>query len=191
MRPERLLLVLPALLLACGKPEPTSVSTKARVMAKSGAVWGRDLANGLGLQEWELCSELGTYDCIGEAHLVTLGGVEPTRLGIDEPLPNASVSAPIAADRVAAAACGTRWERDQAGAPVLFGPVIEKDNRSHRVEVVDGLVRRILAREPTDADRDALEGLYDALDGVSADRTRDWAVGACVVVATSAEALFY
>lgn len=191
MRPDRWFLVGLVLLAACGKPEPTSKSAKARVTAKSGAVWGRDLATGLGLQTWELCSELGTYDCIGEAHLVTLGGVEPTVLGIDEPLPNASVSAPIAADRVAAAACGERFVRDRAGGPVLFGPVLEKDGKAQRQDVTDNLVRRLLAREPTDADREALEALHGELEGTSSDLVRDWSVGACVVVATSTEALFY
>jgi hypothetical protein len=51
----------------------------------------------------------------------------------------------------------------------------------------------LLSRDPTEAELEALEDLYDSLDGVSreAERTHDWGVGACVVVATSTEALFY
>ena len=189
-----LLAVLAPLLftLGCGGEEYTSVSAKARVNAKSGAVWGRDLANGLGLQEWELCSELGAYDCISEAHRITLGGVEPTVLGIDEPLPNASVSAPIAVDRVATSACGLRFDRDKSGgAAVIFGPVLQKDNDRAREDVADALVRRLLSREPTKAELESLVALYDSLAPISTDLTRDGAVGMCVIVATSTEALFY
>ena len=178
--------------LGCGGDEHTSVSAKARVNAKSGAVWGRDLANGLGLQEWELCSELGAYDCISEAHRITLGGVEPTVLGIDEPLPNASVSAPIAVDRVATSACGLRYDRDKSGdTPVIFGPVLKKDSGRAREEVADALIRRLLARESTKAELESLVALYDTLAPISKDLPRDGAVGMCVIVATSTEALFY
>lgn len=190
MRPERLAVFTLAAALGCGG-EPTTTSAKARVNPKTGAVWGRDLANALGLQTWELCSELGQYDCIDEAHLVTLGGVEPTELGIDEPLPNASVSAPIAVDRVASAACAERWTRDQVGPAVVFGPVLDKDNKRHRKQVAETLVQRLLAREPNDEEVDALLGLYEQLEPLSSDLSRDWAVGACVMVATSTEALFY
>lgn len=196
MRPEpraRLaaLAVFAVLGLSACKGEPESVSAKARVVAKSGAVWGRDLANGLGLQEWELCAELGGYDCIGEAHLITLGGVEPEVLGIDEPLPNATVSAPIAVDRVAASACAERWDRDQAGPAVVFGPVLEEDSAKSREAVAGALVERLLARRATRAELQSLVDLHDAVAPVSQAPLRDWAVGACVVVATSTEALFY
>ena len=57
--------------------------------------------------------------------------------------------------------------------------------------VSEQLVRSVLARHPTRSDLDALEGLHATLEPVSSDLVRDWAVGACVVVATSTEALFY
>jgi len=177
-------------LVSCGT-EPTTVSSKARVMARSGAVWGRDLAGGLGLQEWELCSELGGYDCIAEAHLITLGGVEPTVLGIDQPLPNAAVSAPIAVDRVATSACGERYVRDSAGSPVIFGAILEEDTEKNRKAVSKLLIQRLLGREALEAELTSLEDLYATLTPLSKDLRRDWAVGACVVVATSTEALFY
>lgn len=184
---------LALLALACGGDEaPTSVSAKARVQPKAGKVWAQDLANGLGLQTWELCAELGAYDCVEEAHLVTLGGVEPTVLGVNDPLPNASVSAPIATDRVAVSACAARWARDAASpAPVVFGAVLDKDDEKARKEVSEGLIQRLLGRHPNDAEVASLLDLHAALEPVSAELTRDWAVGACVVVATSTEALFY
>jgi hypothetical protein len=178
-------------LAGCAGGEPESVSGKARVMPKSGVVWARDLANGLGLDEWSVCAELGSYDCVAAAHRITLGGVEPTTLGIDEPLPNASVSAPIAVDRVASTACAERFDMDKAGNPVVFGPILEKDSVAARKEVAENLVRRLLARHPTTDDVANLTALYDTLEPLSTDLVRDWSVGACVVVATSTEALFY
>lgn len=174
---------------------PTSVSLKARVMPKSGPVWARDLANGLALQEWELCEELGSYDCVSDAHRIVLGGVEAANLGIDAPLPNAAVSAPMAAERVAIAACTERLDRDMAGPAVIFGPILENNNgsnnRRRREEVSHSLVERLLGRRATDADIDALDQLYDTLEPISTRPSHDWAVGACVVLATSTEALFY
>jgi hypothetical protein len=166
------------------------VSAKARVRAKTGAVWGRDLASGLGLHPWELCAELGAYDCLGEAHLIATGGVEPTVLGIDEPLTDGSVSAPIAYDRTAISACGVRYDRDKAGPSVIFHKSAYAAPKAREV-VAATLVQRLLAREPADAEVAALVDLYDVLQPVSTDLDRDWAVGACVVVATSTEALFY
>ena len=175
---------------AATDPAP-STSRVQRALPKPGEVWGRDLATALALDEHELCHELGTADCIREAHRVTLGGVEAERLGIDDPLENALVSAPIAIDRVAISACGERFDRDKAGSPVLFGPVLDTDTPASRQLVSEQLVRSVLARHPTRSDLDALEGLHATLEPVSSDLVRDWAVGACVVVATSTEALFY
>ena len=178
-------------LAGCQTTETVETSTKARVNPKPGAVWGQDLANGLGLKTWELCSELGTADCIQDAHRITLGGVEAERLGIDEPLPNPSISKPIAVDRVAIAACGERYARDQAGSPVIFGPVIASDDADSRATVSRTLVRRLLARDATDDEVAGLEALHADIASVAEDPARDWSIGACVVVATSLEALFY
>lgn len=192
MRLESCVLALSAVLLvSCKDAEQPNKSTKARVLAKPGPVWGRDLANALGLQEWELCEELGAYDCIADAHRITLGGVEPTELGIDQPLADAPVSAPIAVDRVAVAACGERLARDEAGPAVLFGPVLEKDDARARREVAQNLVRRILARHPNETEVSGLVALYDTIAPLTDDPTREWSIGACMVVATSTEALFY
>lgn len=178
-------------LVACGGPAERDISAKARVVPKGGEVWGRDLARGLGLLEWELCEELGQYDCIGDAHRITLGGVEAERLGVDEPLPNALVSAPIAIDRVAVSACGERLKRDAAGPAVVFGPVLDRASNGRRKDVAETLVRRLLSREPLKEEVEHLVDLYDVLEDVSSDPDRDWAIGACVIVATSTEALFY
>jgi hypothetical protein len=189
VRPELKVLLLLAL-AACGG-EPTTRSANPRVRPKPPTVWGRDLAAGLGLAEHELCRELATVDCLAEAHLITLGGVEPTELGIDEPLANAAVSAPIAADRVASSACAERWRRDVAGPALLFGPVLEGSNHARREDVARTLVRRLLGRDAEQAELAALTDFYDVVAAHSDDATRDWGVGACVIVATSTEALFF
>jgi hypothetical protein len=92
---------------------------------------------------------------------------------------------------VAISACGERFDRDRSGTAVLFGPVLTIDTPAGRQEVSENLVRRVLARQPTQADIDALEGLHGTLSPISDDLVRDWSVGACVVVSTSTEALFY
>jgi hypothetical protein len=192
VRPDPRLLALGALLLvSCKEAEQPAASTKARVLAKPGPVWGKDLSVALGLQDWELCKELGAYDCITEAHNITLGGVEPTELGIDAPLEDAAVSAPIAVDRVAVAACGERLARDEQGPAVVFGPVLEEDTPRTRREVAGNLVRRILARHPTETELSGLVDLYDTIAPLTDDPVREWSIGACMVVATSTEALFY
>lgn len=209
MRPE-ICAAAALLLVACKTDDkgPTSVadvSQKARVLPKTGKVWGRDLALGLALAEHELCRELDTLDCLSEAHRITLGGVEPARLGIDEPLEITPVSAPIAVDRVALSACSLRYERDLAGPAVVFGPVLEPSesgptpsgrfapdpSATARAEVSTQLVERLLARAPNADELAALESLYTDLEAISDDPSRDWCVGACMVVATSTEALFY
>jgi hypothetical protein len=188
-RPFIALLAL-AVLTACAAG-PRTTSRINRVQPRSGEVWARDVGNALGLQPWELCAELGTRDCVEEAHRITLGGVEPASLGIDAPLPEPSVSAPLAADRVAISACGERYARDKAGPAVLFGPVLDRDSRRSREEVSAALVLRMLGRPATEDEVDALEALYDDIKDKADDPVRSWAVGACVVVTTSTEALFY
>jgi hypothetical protein len=190
----RLELLLVGLLAGCAtETEAPERSRVGRVQAKSGEVWGRDLAQGLGLEAWDLCHELGDVDCITDAHRITLGGVEPTVLGIDEPLEHAAVSAPIAVDRVATSACAARYELDQAGPAVIFGPVLSGDVRStnDRLVVARTLVERLLGRRSTTDEDAALIDLLGEIEPLSSDLTRDWSVGACVIVATSTEALFY
>jgi len=186
------LLVALTLAVGCKDAQQPTVSQKARVLPKTGEVWGRDLAQGLALDDWSLCTELGRYDCISDAHLITLGGVEPEELGIDARIDQASVSAPIAVDRVAVAACGERVARDESGAAVIFGPLKDGEaTPAERREVANLLVQRLLARHPTETELSGLVDLYDTIEPLSDDPVREWAIGACVVVATSTEALFY
>ena len=183
--------VVGLLLGSCKDAQHPTASSRPRVQAKSGQVWARDLSLGLGLESWELCKELGSYDCVRDAHNITLGGVEPTELGIDRPLSSASVSAPMAVERVAVAACGERLARDEEGSAVLFGPFLEDNSPTTRRRVATSVVQRLLGRHPTETELSGLVDLYDTISKVSNDPKREWAVGVCVVVATSTEALFY
>jgi len=100
--------------------EEVAASRQERVKYKSGARYANDLAAALDLERDAVCRELGRYDCVDEVHRIVLGGVEPYTLGVREPLPSIAVTAPIAQDRVALAACTERIERDLAASQPVF-----------------------------------------------------------------------
>jgi len=176
------------------EPPPSVVPSFApHVRFKGGAVYAKDLARGLSLDEDELCKELGVDDCATVVHEVALGGVDPYDGGIYAPLPEAPVTAPIALDRVALSACSLRAERDfdAPGEAALFGVLahVETASTEARRTVVTSLYDRLLLRNPTAAQRDALVRLHDELTGD--DVARRWAKLACFAVATTTEASFY
>lgn len=169
-------------------------STKARVKRKSPALLAGDLGQALGLPRAELCAELGSHDCF-ETHEILLGGVEPYKLRIDEPLPVPSVASPMAVDRIVLTACGERAARDfEAPAEaVVFAEVAAADKAPDRAALAAAsgrLYERLLARPAEGKEVDALVGFYDELD-TSAQPGRDWAQLACYAVATTTEFLFY
>ena len=87
---------------------------------------------------------------------------------------------------------GQRFDLDRSGAPVIFGPILDApDDPGAREAVADLLVRRLLHRAPAQSDIDSLAAFYDVVAAQSNDVVRDGSVGACVIVATSTEALFY
>lgn len=205
---------LPALLLlaavaACGgggdEPDPPQppagpqpASPTARVKFKGTQRMANDLAQGLDLSTQDLCKELGAYDCFS-AHGIVLGGVEPYRLRIDEPLPEAPVTGPMAVDRVVLSACGERAARDFAdpGQAVLFAEVAadagaggNAASAESRAAVARRLYERLLARVPQQAEIDALVAFGDDMAGSTAP-ARDWSQLACYAVATTTEFLFY
>ncbi len=122
--------------------------------------------------------------------------MDPYRLGIDEPLPVAPVTAPIAADRVALAACDTRAERDLGDAS---NAVIVKEMPASGVPDADAmgamgrrLYEKVLQREATE---DEVKNLVEFWAEVEAeapeDPRREWATLTCFAVATSLESMFY
>jgi hypothetical protein len=167
----------------------------ARLRAKPGSVYARDLATALDLPRENVCRELGLYDCADEVHRIALGGVEPYVQAMFNPLPTSPITAPIATDRVALSACGARarLDLDTSGAG-LFAPLrgAARPSDSTLDQVTQGLYRGLLLRNPTPDESAVARDFYDEAVAESGDgATRTWAVMTCFAVATHVEALFY
>ncbi len=175
-------------------------SNNARLKLKSGQLYAAALASGLELPRAEVCHELGLYDCVDDVHNIALGGIEPYRTGILEPLEETTVTTPIAADRVALAACTTRAERDFADLAnaKLFGALVVKDGALEDVSAapveatIQRLYQRLVQRDATSDEVAALRDLYTEMAATpSADVAESWAAVSCYAVASTMEALFY
>ena len=177
--------------------EQVATSRQARVKYKSGARYANDLAAALDLPRDAVCRELGRYDCVDEVHRIVLGGVEPYTLGVREPLPSLGVTAPIAQDRVALAACTERIERDLAASePVFLTAVDVGAPTPGELEATAGrFYDRILRRAATPDEVSALAQFHSAVSDEPGERgataTRDWAILSCFMVATTLESIFY
>ena len=177
--------------------EQVAASRQARVKYKNGARYANDLAAALDLSRDAVCRELGRYDCVDEVHRIVLGGVEPYTLGVREPLPSLGVTAPIAQDRVALAACTERIERDLAASEPVFLTTVDVDAPTPgELEATAGrFYDRILRRAATPEEVSALAQFHSTVTdepGESgATATRDWAILSCFMVATTLESIFY
>jgi hypothetical protein len=177
--------------------EQVAASRQARVKYKSGARYASDLAAALDLPRDAVCRELGRYDCVDEVHRIVLGGVEPYTLGVRDPLPSIAVTAPIAQDRVALAACTERIERDLAASEPVFLTAVDVDAPTPgQLEATAGrFYDRILRRAATPDEVSALAQFHSTLTdepGESgATATYDWAILSCFMVATTLESIFY
>ncbi len=175
-------------------------SNNARVRFKGGQRFAAALASGLELAPTEVCQELSQYDCVDVVHNIALGGIEPYRNGIVEPLPETTVTTPIAADRVALAACTTRAEKDFADLPnakifagltVSEGTLADVDDASVEA-VIQRLYQRLVTRDATAEEVEALRGLYREMAATpTADLAEAWAAVSCYAIASTMEALFY
>ena len=180
-----------------GEPPP---SVTAKVKFKGNDRLLNDMAQALALDKNEVCNELGRYSCTQFVHKVALGGVAAYEQGLFEPLPAATVTSPIAAERVALSACITRVDRDLGGAdPVIFaGLDITRDGKLASVDdksvgqVIDTLYKRAVQRPARSSEIDHLRQLYrDTEKNGSTQAARDWAVLGCFAVMTTLEQLFY
>jgi hypothetical protein len=177
--------------------EPAVASRQARVKYKSGARYASDLAASLDLPRDAICRELGLYDCVDEVHRIVLGGVEPYTLGVRDPLPLIAVTAPIAQDRVALAACTERIERDLAASEPVFLARVDVDapTPGQLEATATRFYDRILRRDATPDEISALAQFHSTVTDESgesrATATRDWAVLSCFMVATTLESVFY
>lgn len=176
-----------------GEAEEVVESLTAKLKMRDGGQYARDLAQALGLERNTLCRELGLYDCIDDVHGIALGRVEPYELGIRRPLPVAPVTAPMAVDRIAVAACSQRVNLDfddsEAG---LFAGLVEAGEEATDEDysaAAAGLIESILRRRAQPEEVTELLAFRDEVDGQ--DVARSWAFGACFALSTHVEALFY
>lgn len=160
-----------------------------------------DVAQTLGIDPADVCTELGQYHCTDFVHTVSLGGVEPYTLGLTEAFANTTVTTPIATERVVLFACERRADADLAGgaAQVIFRDLdVAADGKLQDVDAdavassIDTLYKRALLRPPTATEVDHLRQLYRDIEADNQPNpARDWAILSCFSVLSSMESLFY
>lgn len=171
-----------------------AASTRNHLTWKRQHTVEQDLVRALDLTSDEICTELGRFPCIGQAHLVVLGGNDPIDRGMYEPLDRPIVTTPLAVDRVVLSACGARVEMDRSGEPRVFrdldfsGAAPAPDSEEFRATVTT-IYRRFLARDPVEAEVEALADLSVATDDDPLDAA-DFARAVCLAVGTTTEFLF-
>lgn len=175
-------------------PEADPGLVTGNLKPKPGRVLLNDLAAALALPRDAVCRETtdeGSIDCL-EAHRVALGEVAPREQRIYTPV-QGLVTGVIAFERVALHACRNRVIRDGEGDDGLVPEVRRGLGRpARRDRVVRRMTERLVRREATEAEREALVGLYDTLlaDGID-DVDTQWAIATCFALATLTENRFY
>lgn len=183
------------------QPPAFAKSERANLRFKRNIRLRNDVAQALNLSPQDVCSELGQYSCTDFVHTVSLGGVEPYTLGLNEAFDNSTVTTPIATERVVLFACERRATADLGGgdAQVIFRDLeIGADGRLADVGAeavaasIDTLYKRALLRAPTSAEVSHLRQLYRDIEADGqAQPARDWAILSCFSVLSSMESLFY
>ena len=174
-------------------------SLDPRLKLKDGDRYLRDLSAELQIPREEICKELSQYDCFRDAFKIVLGGVDAADLGVNEPLEQEALTAPIALDRVALRVCVTRVERDLADpktAVLLRGPIPKgaAPSPAWMKRTVQGLYDRLLSRDATPAETAQLLGFYQKVAASSSPadtKVKDWVTLGCFAVASSVENVFY
>jgi len=169
-------------------------SESPRVRFKGGERWANQLARGLELERSELCREFGQYDCARDVHFIALGGVEPYTLRIDEPLPSAPITAPIAVERIALSACAERADRDVSSPAeaVVFKEMSAEPTAEDLGAMANRLYQLLMSRDAEPDELAEFETYWQELaaeEGV--DLEREWATYTCFALASSTEMLFY
>lgn len=175
------------------------ISSKADLRWKRATPLKNDLMVGLGLNELEVCSELGLDGlCFSLIHLVPLGANDPVKAAMYKPVSEPGATAPLALDRVVLSACGTRADLDAtapAGSRVVWREIDLEATALDPNDVaiandVQGLYRRLLARNPTAEETALVASLAEDVNGEPVS-PRDFAKMACYAVATTSEFLFH
>ncbi len=185
-----------------GTPEPDPIpgaitpSLSPKVKFMGGVRLRQSLATGLGLTPNEVCTELGTFDCVDTVHKISLGGVDAEYSRIDEPFETAPISTPIAVDRLALNACALRAERDFAapGEAVVFGALAAASTGLADTDAVHASVQavfqRLLRRAASADDLTRLDALATETT-TAGESPQTFATLACFIAASSMEHLFY
>ena len=179
---------------AAGPP----ASMDPKIKFKDGDRYLGDLSSALQIPRESICKELGQYDCFKDAFRIVLGGVEAENLGVNVPLEEEALTAPIALDRLALHACVNRVNldlRDPKHAVLLRNAPKGKASKGWLKSTTATVYDRILNRAPTASETAKLTGFYDQValkEGKpNPDAAKDWVTLSCFATASSTENVFY
>jgi hypothetical protein len=179
---------------AAGPP----ASLDPKIKFKDGERYLGDLSSALEMPRDSICKELGQYDCFRDAFRIVLGGVEAENLGVNTPLEEEALTAPIALDRVAMHVCVNRVKLDiddPKHAVLLRNAPKGKAGKGWLKSTTANLYDRILNRAPTASETAQVTAFYDVVakqDGKpNPDAAKDWVTLSCFATASSTENIFY
>lgn len=172
--------------------EGCATSEAESLLWKRGSALANDLQEALALPADQLCNELGQRAC-ADVHRVPLGMSDPFGSGLYDAVHRPLATTAIATDRVVLSACGARVERDKAGESAVFKDgILSARSLSDDAakKIVQTLYRRLLTREPREAELAVLRELTKSAEGepLSAE---DFAQLACFTIGTTSEFLLY
>lgn len=174
-----------------------AASTRSNLQWKRYAAFEADLARALGLPKEQLCMELGRESCVRGVHLAPLGGHDPFATGLLEPSAEPLATTPTVVERIVVSACSTRLKLDRK-TPAADSPFAAIDlaqpapapSASKSQELVSQLYRRLLGRDADSSEVELVAQLASDEQGLPV-TGQDFALSACIAVATSSEFLFF
>lgn len=174
-------------------------SPKSLLKRKRSHLIRNSLSKVLALDPKSMCLELGTLPCTEVVHKVSLGGMNAYGNAQYRNPEHASMSSPIAFDRVVLSACLMRAGLD-FGNPsdaIIFKDIkLSLDQRLVDNVAVDksinNLYRRAFQREASQYEINQLKELYVKIyDEQPSAATKNWMALSCYAVLTSLENAFY
>ena len=190
--------VTPALAAGAASTPAPGASLDPKIKFKDGERYLGDLASALDMPRDTVCKELGQYDCFRDAFRIVLGGVEAENLGVNVPLEDEALTAPIALDRAALHVCVNRVKLDlddPKHAVLLKGAPKGKPGAGWMKSTTANIYDRILSRVPTASETKQLTAFYGQVavkDGkANPDAAKDWVTLSCFATASSTENVFY
>ena len=193
--PREPMTTLPPPDLSC---EETAAPVPESLVWKRADPLATDLALALALEPDTMCRELGVIPCV-EAERVALGGSDPLGTGLYAGAARPGLTTPNAVDRLVLAACAERVDRDARGPAEIVTEIDlaataldadDPDARAAMIADATALHRRLLARDPSDAELEILLDLARAEDGLTPS-AREWATLTCFAIGTRTDNLFY